>query len=356
MQINKRVQNLRARFSGLKIDAALVSSTKNRYYLSGFDGSAGYLLITDRKAILATDFRYVEQAGREAPDYEIYKTPPATPDWLAKLLAELNIKNLGFEETSFTVEAYDKLKDRLAQNNYALNLLPLKGSVEELRSIKEPEEITLIRQAIRIAEAALAHIAKTLKPGMTELAVAWEIEKFMRENSSQSLPFEVIVASGPNAALPHAKPSARVINEGEPVIADIGARVGGYASDLTRTFCPGKQGAKFKELYNLTLKAQQTAIEGVTAGMTGEQADYLARQVIEQAGYADNFGHGLGHGIGLETHEAPRLGIKSEDVLQENMVFTIEPGVYVSGWGGIRIEDDILLKKGKARVLSQAAK
>ena len=191
---------------------------------------------------------------------------------------------------------------------------------------------------------------------MTEKEAAWEIEKFLREKGSESLPFEVIVASGPNSALPHAKPSPRRINSGEPVIIDIGAKCGGYCSDLSRTICLGTPDDTFNKIYDTVLGAQLTALAIIKEGMTGEQVDSLARTVIEQAGYDQAFGHGLGHGLGLVPHESPRLGPNSVELLTSGMVFTIEPGIYLSGWGGVRIEDTIVMENGKARVISKARK
>ena len=191
---------------------------------------------------------------------------------------------------------------------------------------------------------------------MTEKKLAWEIEKFLRERGSEVMPFEIIVASGPNSALPHAKPSSRAINEGEPIVIDIGARCGGYSSNLSRTLCLGIRDDTFNRLYETVLSAQQAALTTIREGMTGDQADGLARAVIEQAGYGDAFGHALGHGIGLAPHEQPRLGPKSLDHLVDGMVFTIEPGIYLVGWGGVRIEDDVVMEGGKARVISKAGR
>ena len=182
---------------------------------------------------------------------------------------------------------------------------------------------------------------------MTEKQVAWELEKALRESGSESLPFDIIVGSGPNAALPHAKPSDRIINEGEPIVIDMGARYRGYASDLTRTVCVGKTNAKFKEVYNIVLEAQQAAITQIGRGMTGKAADAIARKIIEKAGYGEAFGHSLGHGVGLAEHELPYLSPKSKEKLADGMVFTIEPGIYLAGWGGVRIEDTVVMEGGR---------
>jgi len=186
--------------------------------------------------------------------------------------------------------------------------------------------------------------------------VAWELEKSLRENGSQSLPFEIIVASGPQAALPHARPTNRVINDGEMVLVDMGAKYEGYASDLSRTICVGAPDEKFIKVYSTVLDAQTTAIAIIVAGVTGHQADNVAREIIEAAGYGDAFGHSLGHGVGLAAHELPRLGPGSDETLAEGMVFTVEPGIYLSGWGGVRIEDMVVMEQGRVKVLSKAGK
>lgn len=193
--------------------------------------------------------------------------------------------------------------------------------------------------------------------GISERDLAWEVEKSIRDHGSQTLPFNIIAASGPNAAMPHAHPSSRTIKSGDAVVIDMGAKTSDYTSDLTRTLCPGKRGNKnFKKIYDIVLKAQLAAIEGIRAGMTGSEADAIARKVIADGGYGETFGHSLGHGIGLQTHEGPVLGTNSKDILKDGMVFTIEPGIYITGWGGVRIEDDVIMENGKLRVLTHARK
>lgn len=349
----ERLKKLRHSLSKKGVAAILISQPENRRYLSGFSGSAGYLLITQDSQILATDFRYVEQVKREAPDYRLFQLSGDMSAWFPRLIEGLGLNELGFEAGHMTIEHYNRLKDIV--NPLQIKLVPLSGMVESLRAVKEPGEVELIKRAIAISDAAIEHAEAVIGPGMTELGLAWEIERHMREHGSQSLPFEVIVAAGPNSALPHAQPSPRPIKEGEPVVIDIGARAEGYTSDLTRTLCLGERNAKFNQS-GTVLKAQLEAEEGIRSGLGGAKADTLARTVIEQAGYAANFGHGLGHGLGLVTHESPRLGPGSKDILKNGMVFTVEPGIYLPGWGGVRIEDTVLLENGRIKVLSQSKK
>ena len=336
------------------IEGIFVSQPENRRYLSGFAGSAGFLFITAKDKILATDFRYTAQAKSQAPDYNLFTISGDMSQWFPQLIDELGIKRLGFESEHIAFAQHQRLCDILNKGNSQLRLIPTDGVVEPLRALKEPEEIELITKAAEIADAAMNYIRRKLRVGMTELEAAWEIEKFMREAGSQSVPFDLIVASGPNAALPHAHPSARAIGESEPIVIDVGARVEGYGSDLSCTFCLGAPDETFKKVYDTVLGAQNAAIAIIKEGMSGAEADQIARTVIEAGGYGQNFGHGLGHGVGLASHESPRLGPSSTDELKDSMVFTIEPGIYIEGWGGVRIEDMVVMEGGKIRQISQA--
>jgi len=351
--MNHRIHKLRQRLQQEHLDAVLVSQGENRRYLSGFTGSAGFLLITAKDSFLATDFRYIEQARNQASDFDIVHISEGLPRWLSELVSSLDIANIGFESDDISFAAYRELTKAIGKKQ----LVPTERIVESLRAVKDADELKLITKAVEIADAAFEEIAPTLRPGMTEREAAWALEKAMREKGSGSMPFEIIVASGPNSALPHHHPSERVMQAGEPVIIDMGAQVEGYASDLSRTICLGsKQDKKFGKIYDLVLGAQLTAIATIAAGMSGGLADSLGRTVIEQGGHGDEFGHGLGHGVGLAPHELPRLGKSSTDTLEDGMVFTIEPGIYINGWGGVRIEDVVVLEQGRAKVLSNAKK
>jgi Xaa-Pro aminopeptidase len=356
LTVNKRLKKLRNRLAEKEIDAILITQSDNRRYLSGFDGTAGYLFITEKKAVLATDFRYIEQAKAEAPDFEILHITGNLADWFPSIIRDLGIKNLGFEAGDITFNFHHQLRETLRKKQVSLKLVAVGGLVESLRAVKEPGEIELVRKASAITDAAFEYVEATIRAGMTEKQVAWELEKALREKGSQPLPFDIIVASGPNAALPHHKPSDRVINEGEPIVIDMGARSGGYASDLSRTICTDTPNAIFKKVYGTVLDAQTAAISIITKEMTGHKADSAAREVIQKAGYGESFGHSLGHGVGLAEHELPRLGPGSKDLLTEGMVFTVEPGIYLSGWGGVRIEDTVVMEKGKVLKLTHARK
>lgn len=351
-----RLRRLREALAGQGLDGLFISHPENRRYLSGFSGSAGYLLITQDRAVLATDFRYVEQAGSQSPDFEGFRIQGELPQWLPGLLAELKSARLGFEADHLSVAGHQQMLDCFKKMATSPRLIPTQGIASGLRATKEPAEVETIQRAVALSDAAFQHICGRLRPGMKEIEVAWGLEEYMRERGSEAMPFDVIVASGPNASMPHHHPGDRVIQEREMVLMDLGARVDGYASDLTRTVFLGQPDDKFRRVYDAVLGAQLTAIATLKAGMTGHEGDRLARTVLEEAGYGQEFGHGLGHGLGLEVHEEPRVGPGSTAVLGEGMVFTVEPGVYLPGWGGVRIEDVVVLEKGGARSLTGASK
>ena len=356
LKISSRLQKLRRELDGKKVEAIFISQPENRYYLSGFDGSAGYLLITPQDKILATDFRYLEQVKVQSPDYEIFQITGAAAAWFPELVSGLNLTRLGFESGDITFATYRELSGILKEARPQLKLVPVDGLVETIRSVKEPEEIELISRAAEITDGTCDDIESWIHSGMSEKEVAWEIEKSLHEKGSQGIAFDIIVATGPNAALPHARPSARKIGDGEPIVIDIGARVDGYCADLSRTLFLGSGDDTFNKVYDTVLGAQLAAIAIIKEGMTGGEADGIAREVIEQAGYGEAFGHSLGHGVGLAPHEQPRLGPGSPDCLVNGMVFTVEPGIYLSGWGGGRIEDLAVMEEGEVKLLSKARK
>ena len=350
--MSHRLEKLRHKLEEQQLEAIIVSQAENRRYLSGFTGSAGFLLVTEKSAILATDFRYLEQAQGQALDFELFHIEGELEKWFPDLISPLRVKKVGFEANGIPFSTYRKL----AATSGEQELVPTEELVESLREIKDETELEFITRAVELADAVFEQVVPLIQSGVTEKEVAWEIERSLREKGSESVPFDLIVASGPNSALPHARPTDRALLPGEPVVIDIGARCEGYSSDLSRTIFVGNEDITLTKIHDLVLGAQLTAIATIEAGMSGEQADALARTVIEQGGYGEAFGHGLGHGVGLAPHELPRLGRGSSTVLSDGMVFTVEPGIYVKGWGGVRIEDMVVIDKGRVRVLSQARK
>ncbi len=351
-----RLQRLRQSLTQQELDVLIVSQPENRRYLSGFTGSTGWLLISASNAFLAVDFRYVEQAKKEASDFDVVQVKGDLVNWLPKLTSDLGFKKVGFEADQVPFAIYQQLCKTVGDGHYQIQLIPTNGLVESLRVVKEPEELKFITEAVKLADAAFDHAKSIIRPMVSEKEIAWELERFLREKGSGPVPFDIIVASGSNAALPHAKPSEQVILENKPVVIDLGARVNGYCSDLSRTFLLGDGDKTFSKIYDIVLGAQLTALAAIMAGMSGAQADRLARTVVEEAGYGDAFGHGLGHGIGLGAHESPRLGPNSLDLLIDGMVFTIEPGIYIAGWGGVRIEDTVVMENSRVKTLTKAEK
>ena len=353
-----KLQKLREQFDEEELDAILISTPENRRYMSGFTGSAGWLLVTRDNATLATDFRYVEQAGNQAPDFTVLRTQRGL-GWFPEWTAEHGVKRIGFESQDVTVSVHEAFLKAIeeAENSNNPELVPTKGIVENLRVYKDADEIALLTEAIRIADEAIDEIGPRIEPGVTEESVAWELEKAMRERGAEMISFDTIVGAGLNGALPHHRADETIIKPNDAIVIDMGAKYEGYCSDLTRTVFVGEPDAKFREIYNIVLQAQLAAEEQVTAGMTGKEADAIARDIISDAGHEDDFGHSLGHGVGLAVHEYPHVGpTAEEDVLEDGMVFTIEPGIYLPGWGGVRIEDIVVLENGKARVISKASK
>jgi Xaa-Pro aminopeptidase len=338
------------------VEALFVSSPENRRWLSGFAGSAGFLVITRDAAVLATDFRYVEQAGQQAPDYRVVRISGAS-DWAPGLFQELGVSRVGFESADLTYASYQGFTEALAKApSDGVSFVPTTGVVEPLRMVKDAEEVALIERAVELADRAFEAVAPTIEVGETEVSVAWRLDRMMREEGAEAVSFETIVAAGPNAAKPHHRPSERPIQAGEPVVIDMGARYQGYCSDMTRTICLGEADETFRVVYDTVLGAQLTALATVNPGLTSGEVDAVAREIIEQAGYGDKFGHSLGHGIGLAVHEHPRVGPRGQDPMENGTVFTIEPGIYIPGWGGVRIEDTVIMEGGAVRTLNRAHK
>ena len=351
-----RLSALRDSFAANGIDGLLIGSASNRRYLSGFTGSAGWLVISPQRSCLAVDFRYVEQARQQSPGFEVIYIKGDVSGWLADLVAGMGIDRLGVESDHISLTVYQSLCRATQASSGRFQVIPIKSPAEPLRAVKDADELADITRACAIADRALEQIVPSIEEGLTEKELAWRLESYIRQGGSETLPFELIVASGPNSALPHARPTDKPVSSGEPIIIDMGARHGGYCCDMTRTYIIGKGDERFNNVYNTVLGAQTSAIALIRDGMGAGTADGLVRDMIDKAGYGDSFGHGLGHGVGLDAHEWPRLGPSSDDILAENMVFTIEPGIYLPGWGGVRIEDTIIIAGGKAQALTSAGK
>jgi len=355
--MNERLEQLVDRFPERELDAVLISAAENRQYLSGFTGSAGYLFIAKGKSVLLTDSRYTEQAAHQAPDFQVIQVKGAW-DWLPDLLKENEVQRLGFESQDMTVATYERLIGALNEDPslVKISLVTASGLAEDQRITKDKGELSSLQRAIDASDRAMETVCPTIQEGMTEREVAWRMEMAMRDFGADGISFDTIVAAGANGAMAHHMPSDHVISKGEPVVIDMGARVDGYCSDITRSVVVGEPDDTFRKVYDIVLGAQLTAINTVRPGMSGGDCDELSRNVIAEAGYGDNFGHSLGHGVGLAVHENPKVGPRSTDRLERDMVFTVEPGIYITGWGGIRIEDIILLGEDGAIPLSKASK
>jgi len=333
------------------IDGLLVTSAANVRYLSGFSGSSALLIVTPHDTVLITDFRYQTQAAEEVGSLaRIVIEPLSLWAGLWQQLAQLAyIQVAGFESAHLVHRDFQRLLEAGSRWQWR----PTVDLVESLRERKDESEVAHIRDAVAAAEHALELTIPRVCPGMTELEVAGVLESSLRDAGSDGFAFPSIVASGPNAALPHAHPTSRQIQRGDFLLLDFGARVDGYCSDITRTFVVGRADAEQRDFYGVVREANERAIRAVRPGMSGRDADNVARGYIHDRGFGDLFGHSLGHGIGLEIHEAPRLAKTAEGPLVEGAVVTVEPGIYRPGWGGVRIEDDVHLGAAGAQVLTR---
>ncbi|HHX26218.1 MAG TPA: aminopeptidase P family protein [Firmicutes bacterium] len=350
--MKNRLVALRERLSYAGIDGLLITRPENRRYITGFTGSAGVVVVSRDRAFFVTDFRYVEQATYQAPEFRVIEHGLKIVDTLREIVEEAGITRLGFEKDVITYKQHETFSSALA----GVELVPCEGLVETLRAVKDESEIEAIRRAEAIGDAAFSHVLDIIKPGMTEIDVALEIEWFMRKNGAEGIGFEVIVASGERGAMPHGVASSKKLAEGELVVMDFGAVYQGYRGDMTRTVSLGKASPEQRRIYDIVLRAQEAALEAIAPGKTGQEIDGLARKVIEEAGYGDNFGHGLGHGVGLAIHEEPRLSVTATEELRPGMVVTVEPGIYVPGFLGIRIEDLVVVGESGIRNLTSSPK
>ncbi|TKH27519.1 Xaa-Pro dipeptidase [Bacillus wiedmannii] len=347
----EKIERVRSAFDEAGIDGILLTNEHSRRYMANFTGTAGVVLISKNRAQFITDFRYVEQASKQAVGYEIVQHAGLIIDEVAKQVKELGIQKLGFEQDTLTYSSYSAHKEVIDAE-----FIPTSGLVEKLRLIKTDSEIKILKEAAQIADAAFEHILSFIRPGVSEIEVSNELEFFMRKQGATSSSFDIIVASGLRSALPHGVASEKVIETGDFVTLDFGAYYKGYCSDITRTIAVGEPSDKLKGIYNIVLEAQLRGVNGIKAGLTGREADALTRDYITEKGYGEYFGHSTGHGIGLEIHEAPGLAFRSDTVLEPGMAVTVEPGIYIPGIGGVRIEDDIIVTSEGNEVITKSPK
>ncbi|CEG22941.1 Xaa-Pro dipeptidase [Planococcus massiliensis] len=341
-----KLQKLRNEMAEQNIEALLVTSSYNLRYITNFTGSAGLALVTKDRAFFITDFRYTEQASEQVTEFEVVQAKTNLLEEAAEKAKELGIKALAFEQDYVTYSSYLQYKEKLAAE-----LEPVSGLIEKIRMIKTPEEVEILKAAAKIADDAFEHICGFIKAGQTELEISNELEFFMRKQGATSSSFDTIVASGHRSALPHGVATDKIVEQGDMITLDYGALYNGYISDITRTVAVGEPSEKMKEIYQIVLDSQLLGVEKIGPGMTGIEADAIARDYIKSKGYGEAFGHSTGHGIGLEVHEGPGLSFKSQTVLEPGMAVTVEPGIYLPGIGGVRIEDDILItESGNVRL------
>ncbi|MCS6861920.1 MAG: Xaa-Pro peptidase family protein [Abditibacteriales bacterium] len=352
MNFSHRLAAVRQKLSRLKADAFLCSGLSNVRYLTGYTGSAGMALISADGAWFFTDFRYQTQAKEQVRGYDILIAKGGLSDKAAQVARKKKLKRVAFEAAHVTVAAHEAMAKQFKEGE----LVPSKNVVEELRVIKDEGEIAAIRKAVEIADKAFNYILGQLRPGRVEREVALEIEEYMIGQGADGLSFDAIVASGARSALPHGKASAKRLEWGDLITFDFGCKYQGYCSDLTRTVCLGKPTSEQQKIYRLVLDAQKRAEEAIRADAVCKAVDAAARDYIKAQGYKENFGHGLGHGVGIDIHEAPRLHWRERGKLKAGQVVTVEPGIYIEGWGGVRMEDMVVVTQNGAEILTRAPK
>lgn len=355
MNNKNRIEKLVNSIKQKDIDGIFLQKDANVRYISGFTNSDSYLLLTsDNKAII-TDSRYIEQAEKECPDFQVirWRNPyPSLQETILDLCKKWGIKRLGFEANVMNYDLYTKLKDKLTE----IELVPTVGIVEEIRKIKDEEEIALIREACKISDKSFEELLGYIKPGISEKDIEREFQYIMKKNGADDKAFDIIGISGVRTSLPHGIPSDKLIEMGDFITLDFGAQVQGYKCDMTRTICVGKASDEQKKIYKIVEEAQKRGVEAVKAGALGKLVDKAARDVIEEAGYSEYFGTGLGHGVGLEIHELPFMSTTCEEHLEAGNVLTVEPGIYIPSWGGVRIEDTVLVTETGREVLTITTK
>jgi len=329
-----------------------IVTNQNVRYISGFTGSSAHLIISPRRRVLLTDERYTEQAVDQCPDFEVIGHERQPEKKLREVLASLKIKRVGYETQSLTVEQFNLIQEGIP----GIEWIPTTDIVEELRTVKQPEEIRLLEQAAEIAVVGFDRILNLIKPGVREQDIAMELEFSMRRNTAEGSAFNIILASGTRSSLPHGVPSEKEIEPGDFLILDFGSLYGGYRSDITRTLAVHPVSEKQREVYNLVKKAQERGLELIKPGISAGELYGQVQKIIIGAGYADYIGKGIGHGVGLEIHENPFIRANEDTELMIGNVLTMEPGIYIPGWGGVRIEDTVVIEEHGCRVLTKIPK
>lgn len=351
---DNRIASLRNVMAKRKLDALIVSNIPDVFYITGFTGSTAASVVTHSECSVLVDPRYTIQAKSECVGCNVVEyVGKSTISACAELINDIDIRTLGYQADDLTVSSFRELR---AKTKNTVSFRAASGLIEKLRCVKDTNEIALIRKAAAIADKTFDTIVRQTWIGMTELEVALLVDTTMRHLGADKEAFETIAASGPNSACPHASPTERRLQPGDFLKLDFGARYRGYNSDITRTICLGQPDAKHITIYNIVLQAQLSAIKAIEPGRTGKQIDAVARDIIASHGYGENFGHSLGHSLGIQVHDGPGFSRNSDIVLEPGMVITVEPGIYIDGWGGVRIEDDILVTDDGVEVLTHATK
>lgn len=355
MDNEKRVNSLIGILKEKNLDGIFLQKDANIRYLSGFTNSDSYLLLDSNNKAIITDSRYTEQAQNECPDFQVvrWRNPyPSLTETVLDLCRKWGIKRLGFEAAVINFDLYSRVKDALE----GVELIPTIGLVEEIRKIKDTDEISLIKRACEISDKSFEELLGYIKPGVSEKDIEREFQYIMKKNGADEKAFDIIGISGVKTSLPHGIPSDKLIEMGDFITLDFGAQVQGYKCDMTRTICIGKASDEQKRIYSIVEESQKRGLEAISSGILGKLVDKASRDVIEEAGYGQYFGTGLGHGVGLEIHELPFMSTSCEEDLTVGNVLTVEPGIYIPSWGGVRIEDLVLVKENGYEVLTHTTK
>lgn len=349
---DNRIKRLRKSMRQKGITSFLITKPENIYYLTGFTGTNGSVLLTQKKIILITDFRYDEQAREQSPHTNVHVSADGLVSSLCDLYKSLDLSVLAVEGDYVTHHFYQTLVEKLKQDNVCSVL----GMVEEIRIVKDIIEIKKLADSALVSDRAMEHVFPLIKEGVSERELSLEIEFFFKRNGAEGLAFNMIVASGYRSAMPHGTATSKKLQNGELLTMDFGALLKGYNSDITRTVAVGSKDSKMEDIYKIVLEAQLAGLNAVREGVTASEVDKASREVIKYYGYGDNFGHSTGHGVGLEIHEKPSLSAMNNTILLKGMVVTVEPGIYLPGWGGVRIEDTVVVEENGCRLLTSTKK